>query len=122
MLDSKISIGTDIVEVKRFRQKPLVKCSTFYNSIYTSSELLYCGKYADPYPHLAGIFAAKEAIIKCSKRGLRMKSIEIGQNLEGKPQAKIHWNMAYTDIQISVSHTRSLAVAVAILVVSPCDR
>jgi holo-[acyl-carrier protein] synthase len=115
MVDSGIDIGTDIVEIKRFRQKPLEANLTFYNSIFTKSELIYCVKYADPYPHLAGIYAAKESIIKCSSRSLRMHDIEIIRCNDGKPVAVICYKKKNTNVKISISHTRSIAMAVAII-------
>lgn len=111
----KINIGTDIIEISRFRCKPIKANLSFYNSIFNKSELTYCLRYSDPYPHLAGIFAAKEAVIKCSDYPVRMIDIEIVRYTEGKPTAVIHHNENTTNVEISISHSQSLAIAVAIL-------
>jgi phosphopantetheine--protein transferase-like protein len=114
LANPKIRIGTDIVEIRRFKQKYIENNLTFYKSIFTKSELKYCSKYLDPYPHLAGIFAAKESVIKCLDRPLRMSDIEVSRDINGKPIAITHYKKKTTKVQISISHTRSVAVAVAI--------
>jgi holo-[acyl-carrier protein] synthase len=112
----KINIGTDIIEIQRFRHKPLKANMGFYNSIFTKSELVNCLKYSDPYPHLAGIFAAKESVIKCSSRHLRMIDISIMRDIHGKPIAITRHKNKTIKTEISISHTQSLAIAIAIII------
>ena len=115
MVSTGVNIGTDLIEVRRFRNKPLNDDNaSFYNSIFTESELVYCMKYSDPYPHIAGIFAAKESIMKCLRRPLRMIDIEITHNEYGKPIAVVNCRKKTIRVRISISHTRSLAIAMAI--------
>ena len=111
-----MNVGTDVIEVKRFRSKPLNDRNTgFYHSVFTKSEMIYCAKFSDPYPHLAGIFAAKESIIKCLNKPTKMIDIEIIHGQYGKPSVVIHRKRKNTiSTRISISHTRSLAIAVAI--------
>jgi holo-[acyl-carrier protein] synthase len=116
MVTPKINIGTDIVEVKRFKRKSPRTNLTFYNSIFTKSELKYCLRYSDPYPHLAGIFAAKEAILKCSDQPLNMIDIEIIRDPNGRPVAVVQHRKKTIKVQISISHTRTVAIAVAIII------
>lgn len=111
----KLNIGTDIVQVSRFRGKPVRANVSFYNSIFNKSEIMYCLRYSDPYPHLAGIFAAKEAVIKCTDWPLRMTDIKIRRSTDGRPTASIHYKKKAKKVKISISHTRSLAIAVAII-------
>ena len=112
-MKSKISIGADIIEISRFRNKPIKKYRRFYDSIFTKLELEHCQKYSDVYPHLAGIFAAKEAIIKCIEKPLRMNNIEIFWHKSGKPIVNI--NSERIKVYVSVSHTKSLAIAIALI-------
>jgi holo-[acyl-carrier protein] synthase len=112
---NELNIGTDIVEINRFRCKSLKSNKTFYNSIFTKSELRYCLKYSDPYPHLAGIFAAKESIMKCSNHLLQMQEIEIIRGNNRKPMALIRYKKKNINAKISISHTEYLAIAVAIM-------
>jgi holo-[acyl-carrier protein] synthase len=117
MVTGKLNVGTDVIEIKRFRNKPLNDDNaSFYHSIFTESELTYCMKYSDPYPHIAGMFAAKESIIKClSSRPLKMIDIEITHDQHGKPIALVHFRKKKAiKARISISHTSSLAIAMAI--------
>ena len=57
-------IGIDIVEIKRFRGKNYGKNKNFYKKIFSKSEIDYCLKFKDPYPHFAGKFGIKESVIK----------------------------------------------------------
>jgi phosphopantetheine--protein transferase-like protein len=115
VVSTGVNIGTDLIEVRRFRNKPLNDDNaSFYNSIFTESELGYCMKYSDPYPHIAGIFAAKESIMKCLRKPLKMSDIEITHNEYGKPIAVVNCRKKTIRVRISISHTRSLAIAMAI--------
>ena len=110
-----LNVGIDVIEIERFRNKPLNnENASFYHSIFTESELSYCTKYSDPYPHLAGIFAAKESILKCLTTPIEMIEIEISHNREGKPHIATHTKIKATQARISISHTRSIAIAIAI--------
>jgi holo-[acyl-carrier protein] synthase len=111
----RIRIGIDIVEVKRFKQRRVQTNLSFYNSVFTESELKHCLKYSNPYPHLAGIFAAKEACIKCLDTSLSLKDIEITYDMRGKPSAVTMLKKKAVKIKVSISHTASTAIAVAIL-------
>jgi holo-[acyl-carrier protein] synthase len=116
MVIERFNIGTDIIEVKKFRKKPLDDGNAgFYQSVFTKSELLYCMRYSDPYPHIAGIFAAKESIIKCLDKPTRMIDIEIIHEKYGKPVALIHRERRkIIKARVSISHSKSYAIAVAI--------
>jgi phosphopantetheine--protein transferase-like protein len=110
-----LNVGIDVIEIDRFRNKPLNKKNeSFYNSIFTKSELSYCMKYSDPYPHLAGIFAAKESLLKCLTTPIEMTEIEISHNPDGKPHISVHTKIKATQMRISITHTRSIAMAIAI--------
>ena len=111
-----MNVGIDVIEIKRFREKPLNKeNASFYHSIFTRSELLYCTKYSDPYPHIAGIFAAKESVLKCLIRPIKMIEIEISHNRGGKPSLAIHSRKKRAvQARISITHTKSIAIAVAV--------
>ena len=116
MTIESLNVGTDIIEVKRFRSKPLNDRNTgFYHSVFTKSEMKYCAKFSDPYPHLAGIFAAKESILKCLNKPTKMIDIEIIHGQYGKPTAVIRRKRKnIISARISISHTKSLAIAAAI--------
>ena len=112
-----MNVGIDIIEIKRFRDRPLDTNASFYHSIFTESELLYCMKYSDPYPHIAGIFAAKESIIKCLIQPIKMVEIEVRHNRDGRPSITINSRKKRAvQARISITHTKFIAIAVAVTV------
>ena len=105
-------IGTDIIEISRFRKKPFESNKSFYELIFSDSEIKHCKKFSNPFTHFAGLFAAKESIIKLFNKPLTMKQIGISWNPSGKPIVKIKNNQIY-DIKISISHSKLFAIAFA---------
>jgi phosphopantetheine--protein transferase-like protein len=74
-------------------------------------------KYSDPYPHIAGIFAAKESIIKCLIQPIKMVEIEVRHNRDGRPSITINSRKKRAvQARISITHTKSIAIAVAVTV------
>ncbi len=101
-------IGCDIIEVKR------VKKLKVPNRVFTLSELEYANKFSNPYVHLAGFFALKEAIIKAMDVPLNISQIEILHDSKGAPIANILVDLkGKYDIQCSISNLDELAMAVA---------
>jgi holo-[acyl-carrier protein] synthase len=111
-----LNVGVDVIEIERFRNKPIGgENLSFYSSILTKKELLYCTKYSDPYPHIAGIFAAKESLIKCLSVHIKMTDIEISHNGQGKPIITLNSRKERRmQAKISITHTKSIAIAVVI--------
>lgn len=113
----QIKVGIDIEEIIRF-SKITTSDHHLLKKIYTSSEVNYCFSKKDPSPHLAGRFAAKEAIIKAGKKiGLNLffSDIEIKPGENHQPSAIIK-KMPLLDIDVSISHDQTQAVAVAVIV------
>jgi holo-[acyl-carrier protein] synthase len=89
--------------------------------------LEYSSEKVSSYQHLAARFAAKEAVLKALGSGLtsRMewRDIEVWNEPSGKPNIRLAGevkrlsdNMEGKDIVISMSHTRTYAIANVILV------
>ncbi|MDR3717114.1 MAG: 4'-phosphopantetheinyl transferase superfamily protein [Puia sp.] len=101
-------IGIDMEEIaslpvaEDFREDP------FYTLNFTAQEIAYCILRPDPYASFAGLFAAKEAIVKASAlyRERPFNAIPISHSPEGKP--------AHEGFRLSISHTQQMAVAIAI--------
>ena len=110
-------IGTDIIEIKRIKNAIEKYGDHFLNKIYTSNEQIYCEKFANKYERYAARFAAKEAVAKIIQTGPKnfWLDIEIQHNKFGAPivnlSKRIHNNQ---QIQISLSHCKEYALAVAI--------
>lgn len=107
-------LGIDILDISRFTFLEKNKDNRFLKDNYTKQELAYCFSFNNPGPHLAGIFAAKEAVFKTLGRsGFLQSSIEIRRGKTGKPIVWIK-NRHQKSIIISISHTIKIAIAIAI--------
>jgi holo-[acyl-carrier-protein] synthase len=101
--------------VNRFEKQPIEKNIGFYQSVFSHSELEHCKKFSNPYPHLAGIFAAKEATIKCLDKPISMSEMHTFWDEKGKPYINIIKERIR--VNISISHTQTLAIAVAMITI-----
>lgn len=115
--------GIDIIEIGRIRNSIDRYKNHFLNKIFTPKEQEYCKRYRDATPHLAGRFAAKEAVAKALgtgiSAGLSFLDIEIESDPKGKPQIilseasqKLFGNPQFL---LSITHCREYAAAIAIL-------
>jgi phosphopantetheine--protein transferase-like protein len=110
-----IAIGTDIVEINRFRN--LETESPFYDRVFSARELEYCRGFPNPSPHFATTFAGKEAVLKATHSNCRasLNNIEILRDEDGAPYVLLHQD-CNRDIYVSLSYSSSHAVAVALAV------
>lgn len=100
-----IRVGCDLVYIPRFIEM-LEKNPAMLERIFTVHE-----SKDTPFESLAGIFAAKEALVKaCGIAPGHWKQIEIIKKKDGRPEVSID---GY-EIDISVSHDGEYAFAVAI--------
>jgi phosphopantetheine--protein transferase-like protein len=98
-------IGIDLVNIPEFTQQMTNGGTTFAEKAFTAVELRN-----DDMTHLAGLWAAKEAVMKASgTEAGRWLSIEIEHTQSGAPIAHID-DMTF---EISISHHGDYAVAVA---------
>ncbi len=122
-----IGTGIDIVEISRVKNASLKWKNNFLKRIFTDKEIAYSSERTYSYQHLAARFAAKEAVLKAFgdswKKRAEWTDIEIWNEKSGKPIVQLHGHikkvkdkMKVDDIIISLSHTRTYAVASAILV------
>jgi phosphopantetheine--protein transferase-like protein len=103
-------VGIDIVEVERFRNVG----ENFLKRAFLEEERGYCKKKANAAESFAGIFAAKEAVMKALQaEQLDFTDIEIKRKSNGAPYAvvqcaeKIH-------LHLSISHAKEYATAICI--------
>ena len=116
-------IGVDIIEIERVK-KAVERTPRFLDRVFTSRELGYCMKKANPYPSLAARFAAKEALRKLHPAfitGVRFHDLEVLPGEDGRPQVYLHGEAEHRcriegigEISISLSHSREQAIATAI--------
>ena len=99
-------IGVDLVDVDKFSRKNNIRKS------FTENEISHAERKVNTNESLAGIFAAKEAIIKAFDLSLcyiLRKKIEIIYE-KSKPVAYINGQKSFADI--SISHDGSYAIGV----------
>jgi len=112
-----LGIGVDITEVKRLKKAVEKWGDSFLDRVFTEKELANAKKRGSLYQHLAGRFAAKEAIFKAvGDEELNWKEVQILNDKTGQPHCQIlkakHKNIA---VLISISHVKNYAVANAIV-------
>lgn len=115
-------LGTDIIELERVRQSLERHGQHFLNRIFTQKEQDYCYRFKDPIPHIAGRFAAKEAIAKALGTGiganLSWHDMEILGDTLGKPEVTLSADAQYRfhnpTVLLSISHCTTHATATAI--------
>ena len=118
-----IGCGVDVVELSRFRQAMARGGAAFLRRVFTAQEERYAtSRKRTTMLHLAGRFAAKEAVIKAiaqvaPQRALSMKQVEISNDRMGRPHVTLHDGRRGTlQIHVSLSHVNSVAVASAIAI------
>ena len=72
----KFGLGTDIVRVKRFEDKPFFTHQRFYEKIFLDSEIKYCLKHSNHAIHFSGKFAMKESVKKSISKNVNFLDIE----------------------------------------------
>jgi holo-[acyl-carrier protein] synthase len=116
MAETIIGIGIDITEVTRLRKAIEKWGESFSHRIFTEKELAIAQDKINKYQHLAGRFAAKEAIYKAvGDSTIGFKDIEIINDKAGKPCCSFRNGKGRNIlINVSISHVKTYAVANAI--------
>ena len=120
-------IGIDAIKVERFRKAIDEHGESFLNKIFTQNERDYACTKKAYFMHMAGKFAAKEAVKKALpdgvEVGLNWADIEILNKDDGKPYVLLHGNAKrlmekfdLSQIFVSISHTKDLATSNAVAV------
>ena len=120
-----VGIGNDIIEIERI-EKAISK-EGFKNKVYTQRELENIEKRGNRLETYAGIFSAKEAISKAIGTGVRefsLTDLEILNDDLGKPYVAVSEKLDKIikdkkedyQIEISISHSKKYATAVAIVI------
>ena len=106
-----IKIGTDAIEISRFSE--MKNAERFVQKNFTDRERAYFSDRKNPYPHIAGAFAAKEAFSKYLGSGIRgfgLRDIEVLHDESGKPYICFKGTKILADL--SISHSDTIATAV----------
>lgn len=119
-----VGIGNDIIEIERI-EKAISK-EGFKDKIYTQRELENIKKRGNRAETYAGVFSAKEAISKAIGTGVRefsLTNLEILNDDLGKPYVVVSEKLDKIikskkedyQIEISISHSKKYATAMAII-------
>jgi phosphopantetheinyl transferase (holo-ACP synthase) len=105
---NELPVGIDIENISALPVVSDFREDAFYTMNFAPAEIGYCILQTNPYASFAGLFAAKEAIVKAdnSYQNRPFNTILIDHLPGGKP--------VFPGFQLSLSHTNELAIAVAV--------
>jgi holo-[acyl-carrier protein] synthase len=121
-----VGLGVDLIEIDRVKDAHQKFGKRFIDRLFTPQEAAYCLKKFDPYPSLAGRFAAKEAVIKAFSHGFggrwKWSQIEVVRDPSGKPSLQMHGifeklrlDRRITAMSLTIAHSKRDATATVIL-------
>ena len=118
-----MKVGIDLIEIERIR-RALDRYPGFKERCFTEAERAYCDSRKNPAQSYAGRFAGKEAVGKALgfgvARAFAWRDVEIVGR--PKPGVQLHGRLAAWaerlgagEIDLSMTHSRELASAVAVV-------
>ncbi len=125
-----LGLGCDVIEIERVRGVCERQGDRFLQRVFTDEEKEYSFGHKYPHRHLAARFAAKEAVSKAFTTGigaeLGWKSVSIYHGSRREPRVRLDEKglallreVGATEVLVSLSHTDTVAMAVAALVRKP---
>jgi holo-[acyl-carrier protein] synthase len=122
-----LGLGCDVIEVERIRGVLDRQGDRFLQRVFTEEERAYCFSHKHPHLHLAARFAAKEAVSKAFTTGigaeLGWRSVSIYHGSRNEPLVRLDeqglallGQVGASHVLVSLSHTVTVAMAVAALV------
>ena len=122
-----LGVGTDLMETKRIEVSIDRYGERFLERVFTPGEIAYClRKKKNAAESFAARFAAKEAGAKALgtgiSRGVTWKELEVRREENGRPTlhlsgraAELAGAMGVRRMQLSLTHSRELAMAVVVV-------
>jgi holo-[acyl-carrier protein] synthase len=114
-------VGIDLLEIDRL-ERALARRPGLAHRLFTEGERAYADTRARPAMHLAARFCAKEAVAKAlALRAWSWRDVEVLGGGDGPPRVRLSGAAADraaelgADVRISLTHTRGLAAAVAVV-------
>lgn len=122
-----VAIGSNIVECVRIGKMIERYGEQFLRRVYTAREVRSCQDRKHVTEQFAGLWAAKQAIVKCLGTGWRKSlcwtDIEVRTSAEGQPKvytcgaAKERiLELRFSDVLVTIAHCRAYATAQALAV------
>ena len=120
-----LGLGTDLIETRRVQQSIDRFGERFLERIFTAGEIAYCMRKKNSAESFAARFAAKEAGAKALgtgiSRGVTWKEFEVKREASGRPSLLLTGRaeelakaMGVRRVQLSLTHSRELALAVVV--------
>ena len=112
-----ISNGIDLIKIIRFES--LISNKNFMTNNFSNDEIKYIDNSIET---LAGLFAAKEALLKALKKGINnycLKDIEITHDSNKAPSFIFHNELEElnnSNISLSISHDGDYAIAIVSII------
>src|SRR5262245_2950429 len=115
-----VRVGTDVIEIERIARA--LERPGFRDRCFTAAEQAYCDSKKNPPESYAARFAGKEAVGKALGCGVRFTWKEI--EIVGRPKPRVtlagktaRWaeRVRAGAIDVSMTHSRELAQAVAVV-------
>jgi holo-[acyl-carrier protein] synthase len=123
MADLIVGVGTDLVEVARFRLA-MERRARLPERLFSDAEREYAFRQKDPAKSLAARFGAKEAVMKAMGVGLwkfKFRDVEVVRARSGAPSVALTGRAAemasergVVSWQLSLTHTETTALALVI--------
>lgn len=120
-----LGIGNDLIAVSRIMGVMQRHGEKFLQKVLTEPEIEYCMSHRDAARHVAGRFAAKEAVVKALgtgfQEGITWQDISICPDMRGKPE--VHFSQSLLSLfgplvcHLSISHCDDYAIATAVILV-----
>lgn len=118
--------GVDVTEIARIEDALARFGDRFVARTFCVEEIAYCGAMANPAPHYAARFAAKEAVAKAFGVGIGgqvgWRDVEVVRDAEGRPSIRLHGPAlaladarGVTRVHLALSHAAGCAWASVIL-------
>ena len=125
-----LSLGCDVIEIERVRGVLDRQGERFLQRVFIDEERAYCFGHKFPHRYVAVRFAAKEAVSKAFTTGigaaLGWKSVSIYHGPRNEPHVRLDEKgqallaqVGATHVLVSLSHTDTVAMAIAALVRQP---
>ncbi|MGN0748152.1 MAG: holo-ACP synthase [Christensenellales bacterium] len=112
-----MKIGIDTLEIERINDD-----EKFLQKILTKNEIDYINNFKNKKERIAGFFCAKEAVFKAlDMENLIHQEIEIRHKHNGRPYVQLSgktkemFEKKYREIDISISHSKTISTAVCIV-------
>lgn len=106
-------VGLDVMTISRIQRS--LERSGFRERVFSRSEIEYLSERSNPAESAAGIFAAKEAVLKAMGKGIGaipLAHIEIRHMESGAPY--LGMDTGEGTVFISITHMGDIAAAVAV--------